>query len=263
MKYSIITINYNNSEGLERTIQSVVNQTYQDFEYIIIDGGSTDGSVEVIKKYADRIDFWVSESDKGIYNAMNKGILQAHGEYLNFMNSGDSFYDSLVLEKVMQYKGDILFGNVLRKDINQIIYPNSTISLYSYLRPEFNHQATFFNSSLFDKLRYDENLKIVADWKLIIESILKYNTNIVLMNILVAIYDNAGISSNVEKVRQERINVLYDLFPSFVASDYEKLMAVSPNILNLVLKLSEGYRINKVLEYVLRLFVKFYHIYKK
>lgn len=88
MKYSIITINYNNADGLRRTIESVVNQTYKDIEYIIIDGGSTDGSVDVIKEYGSQIDYWVSEPDKGIYNAMNKGILQAHGEYLNFMNSG-------------------------------------------------------------------------------------------------------------------------------------------------------------------------------
>ena len=91
MKFSIITINYNNVEGLRNTIKSVVNQTYTDYEFIIIDGGSTDGSVEVIKEYANIITYWVSEPDKGIYNAMNKGIEVANGEYLNFMNSGDCF----------------------------------------------------------------------------------------------------------------------------------------------------------------------------
>ena len=89
MKLSVITINFNNRDGLRKTIESVVNQTYNDFEYIIIDGGSTDGSVDVIKEYADRIDYWVSEPDKGIYNAMNKGIDVAKGEYCIFMNSGD------------------------------------------------------------------------------------------------------------------------------------------------------------------------------
>ena len=86
MKYSVITINFNNIVGLNHTILSELGQTFKDYEYIIIDGGSTDGSVDVIKKYADKIDYWVSEPDKGIYNAMNKGILQAHGDYLNFMN---------------------------------------------------------------------------------------------------------------------------------------------------------------------------------
>ena len=82
MKLSVITINYNNRDGLKKTIESVVNQTYKDFEYIIIDGGSTDGSVEVLKEYSDKIDYWVSEPDKGIYNAMNKGIDIAKGEYV-------------------------------------------------------------------------------------------------------------------------------------------------------------------------------------
>ena len=97
MKYSIITINYNNRDGLEMTINSVLEQTYKDFEYIIIDGGSTDGSLEVIKKHAAQIDYWVSEPDNGIYNAMNKGIRKATGDYLNFMNSGDTYHTSSVL----------------------------------------------------------------------------------------------------------------------------------------------------------------------
>lgn len=97
-KFSIITINYNNKEGLRKTIESVVGQSFRDFEYIIIDGGSTDGSIEVIKEYAGKVDYWVSEPDKGIYHAMNKGVLQAHGEYLNFMNSGDEFYNNGVLQ---------------------------------------------------------------------------------------------------------------------------------------------------------------------
>ena len=86
MKLSIITVNYNDAKGLERTIQSVISQTFHDFEFIIIDGGSTDGSVDVIKKYESHIGYWVSEPDGGIYQGMNKGLLQARGEYLNFMN---------------------------------------------------------------------------------------------------------------------------------------------------------------------------------
>ena len=91
MRYSIITINYNNEEGLRHTIESIVCQTYTDFEFIIIDGGSTDGSVDVIKEYAEHIAYWVSEKDNGRYNAMNKGVCQAKGDYCIFMNSGDCF----------------------------------------------------------------------------------------------------------------------------------------------------------------------------
>lgn len=96
MKLSIITINYNNREGLRKTIESVVAQTTREFEYIVIDGGSTDGSVDVIKEFSDYIDYWVSEPDKGIYNAMNKGVKVAHGDYCQFLNSGDWLYDSNV-----------------------------------------------------------------------------------------------------------------------------------------------------------------------
>ena len=97
----IITINYNDAAGLKKTIDSVINQTYTEFEYIIIDGGSSDSSLQIIKENANQINYWVSETDKGIYNAMNKGIEAAKGEYLLFLNSGDYLLDSLVLKKVI------------------------------------------------------------------------------------------------------------------------------------------------------------------
>ena len=98
MKLSIVTVNYNDAAGLERTIKSVLCQTFRDFEFIIIDGGSTDGSVDVIKRYEGRIDYWVSERDGGIYPGMNKGLRQARGEYVNFMNGGDCYHSADVLE---------------------------------------------------------------------------------------------------------------------------------------------------------------------
>ena len=97
---SVVTVSYNAVDTIERTILSVLNQTYSDIEYIIIDGGSTDGTVDLIKKYADKITYWVSEPDQGIYDAMNKGIDVATGEWINFMNSGDSFYRQDVLSSL-------------------------------------------------------------------------------------------------------------------------------------------------------------------
>ena len=93
-KLSIITINYNNLEGLKRTVESVINQTSKEFEYIVIDGGSNDGSGAYIESKSEHIDYWVSEPDKGIYNAMNKGIAKASGEYLLFLNSGDHLFSN-------------------------------------------------------------------------------------------------------------------------------------------------------------------------
>lgn len=97
---SVVTVSYNAVLTIEQTILSVINQTYPHIEYIIIDGGSTDGTVDIIKKYANRIAYWVSEPDKGIYDAMNKGIRTAKGEWINFMNAGDLFYSKDTLEKV-------------------------------------------------------------------------------------------------------------------------------------------------------------------
>ena len=98
MKLSIITINRNNAIGLEQTIKSVISLKYSNFEYIVIDGASTDNSIDIIRKYASSITFWISEPDKGIYNAMNKAVDFASGEYIFFLNSGDIFTDGCSLQ---------------------------------------------------------------------------------------------------------------------------------------------------------------------
>src|SRR5574344_525947 len=130
MKLSIITINNNDAAGLEKTIKSIINQTFTDYEYIIIDGGSTDESVEVIKKYTEHIDYWVSEPDKGIYNAMNKGINQTEGEYLNFLNSGDTYYDNNVLNKIKDWLNyDIVAGQCIIDNRKEYGFINHEITM--------------------------------------------------------------------------------------------------------------------------------------
>src|ERR1041384_6364869 len=115
MKLSIITVNYNNRTGLERTIKSVADQTQTDIEYLVIDGGSTDGSIELIKSFGPKITEWISENDTGIYEAMNKGIMRSSGEYLLFLNSGDYLYSNETIEQVQNNLGseDILYGNII------------------------------------------------------------------------------------------------------------------------------------------------------
>ncbi|ROT05017.1 glycosyltransferase, partial [Muribaculaceae bacterium Isolate-104 (HZI)] len=113
LKISVVTVCYNAADSIEQTMLSVLNQSYPYIEYIVIDGGSTDGTVDIIKKYADRLAYWVSEPDKGIYDAMNKGIAAATGSYINFMNSGDSFYDNRVVEAIFKDgcdSADIIYG---------------------------------------------------------------------------------------------------------------------------------------------------------
>ena len=219
MKLSVITINYNNRDGLRKTIESVVNQTCRDFEYIIIDGGSTDGSVDVIKQYADKIDYWVSEPDKGIYNAMNKGIAVAHGEYLNFMNSGDCFYESTVVENVLPNlcSADFYVGNIYVDNNGQLSLLNSSFVNHNLLNQiifsGIPHQATFIRKETFDKFGYyREDLKIVSDFDHFYKAIMLNNADIQPMNIAIVIYDNSGISSNYQLTQTERLLCL-DKYP--------------------------------------------------
>ena len=156
MKLSIITINYNNREGLRKTIESVVNQTCQDFEYIVIDGGSTDGSAEVIKEYSDKIDYWVSEKDNGIYDAMNKGIDKAKGEYCQFLNSGDDLYDNYVIEQIYPNlnESEIVVGKIF---LSNIASPSEDIPSVSMLRlfsKSLPHSSAFISTPLLKKYHY-------------------------------------------------------------------------------------------------------------
>ena len=164
MKFSIITINYNNREGLSRTIESVVYQISTDYEFIIIDGGSTDGSVDVIKENKKRITYWISEKDNGVYHAMNKGIAQAHGDYCVFMNSGDCFHSPDVLDTIKKHQGDIICGKVLKGNAKSPSGPRkSTITLVDLMRGSLPHQAMFIKRELLLKHPYEENYRILSD----------------------------------------------------------------------------------------------------
>lgn len=226
MKYSIITINFNNKDGLEKTIQSVLSQTSHDYEFIIIDGGSTDGSVDIIKQNANHIGYWVSEPDGGRYPAMNKGIKQAKGDYLNFMNSGDTFHSSTVLEDIakMNYTEDIITGGFYdrEKNIKHIIKPQD-VTLLTMFKNTFNHQATFYKRKLFDKRLYDENYVIQSDAKFNYLSIIYDNCSVRIIDYIVADYDFNGISSNLSIVDKEWNQLLAELFPQRILKDYKAM----------------------------------------
>lgn len=172
MKLSIITINYNNCEGLRKTIESVVNQTWKEFEWIIVDGGSTDGSRELIEetaKYCPNISYWCSEPDKGVYNAMNKGIAHARGDYMNFMNSGDTFVESKTLEIVFSFSisEDLIYGDWIRVFPDHEEYKQAIHEFFSFhvFFTNVCHQAMFIRTSILKLRGYDENMYILADWK--------------------------------------------------------------------------------------------------
>lgn len=175
-KISIITINYNNADGLRKTIESVKAQNFSDLEYIVIDGGSSDQSVEIIKEYDGYISKWVSEKDNGIYNALNKGIKIATGEYLLFLNSGDHFYNKNVLTNNLEYIDiyDIIVFDIHFSGFGKdYIFKHPDELHFSFLFEEtFAHQSVFIKRNLFKKIGlYDETLKIVSDWKFFINAI--------------------------------------------------------------------------------------------
>lgn len=265
MKYSIITINYNNRDGLRRTIESVVNQTCRDFEYIIIDGGSTDGSVEVIKEYADRIDYWVSEPDKGIYNAMNKGIRQAHGEYLNFMNSGDCFYDEECLYKVStsNLKADIIVGrdyhcNPQTGGEFRTIFPRR-LSMFTFCKSYLPHQSTFFRKDICNTL-YDEHYKIVSDWKFYIEKIIFEGCSVDFLDEVIAWREQEGISSGqATKSIEERKQVLEEMLPIGVKRDYDFLMEWDNATFEKLATLSIHKKCWKILTYTIKVLYRITH----
>ncbi len=225
-RFSIITINYNNKIGLEKTINSVLSQTYKNIQYIIIDGGSTDGSIDVIKRYSDKLDYWISEPDNGRYNAMNKGIKLAIGDYLNFMNSGDTFHTNSVLEDLLNLNldNDIITGGFYDKEkgICHII-KSQEVTLLTMFKNTFNHQATFYKRSLFQKRQYDENYIIQSDAKFNYLSIIYDNCSTKIIDLIIADYDFNGISSNTALVDKEWDQLLEELFPKRILQDYKTI----------------------------------------
>lgn len=165
---SIVTVSYNAVLHIEETILSVINQTYPNIEYIIIDGGSTDGTIDIIKKYEDKIAYWISEPDKGIYDAMNKGIDVATGEWINFMNVGDSFYSNTVIAEInwesLDNKMDVIYGDTC------IIAEFGRYEEYPLPLAEMSNKIPFCHQSCFSKLnhmkqyKFDENYRICADY---------------------------------------------------------------------------------------------------
>lgn len=199
-KISVITVCFNTADCIEKTILSVINQTYQNIEYIIIDGGSTDGTLDIIRKYAGHICYWVSEPDKGIYDAMNKGIAKATGDYINFMNAGDSFISSEVLPKVISYLGeeDIISGNeiaIRNEKIEDYTKSPQKINFEFLCNDCLRHQATFIKTSLLKQTMYDTTLKIAADWKFWFVQLLINKCSYKAIDVDICLFSRNGIST--------------------------------------------------------------------
>lgn len=228
-KLSIITINYNDKQGLQKTIESVINQTWKDFEFIVIDGNSTDGSVALIEQYSNEINYWVSEIDTGVYHAMNKGIKIANGEYLLFLNSGDFLVDNNILNQVVNKLDNnvsIFYGNLFYSELGKRIAlwtPPNELSFSYLLNFSLPHPASFIKKELFFKyFLYNESLQIVSDWEFFIFCLCKMNEPYKHLDIVISDFDNGGISSkkeNLEKIEKEKTKTLMNHFPLF-KTDY-------------------------------------------
>ena len=249
MKISIVTINYNNAEGLRKTLASVGEQTYRDIEHVIIDGCSTDGSVEVIKEYVaanpSNDSFfkhtikWVSEKDNGIYNAMNKGIRKATGSYVEILNSGDNLASPDVTDRMVraleknEYPA-IIYGNMLKSFDGKTILNKDTCGgacatdsfLYFY-NGTLNHDCAYIRRDLFDKYGlYNEEMKICSDWEWYVKAIAIGGEKAVYTDIDVTIFDMNGVSEshgkNADLIKKERREYLEKILPAAVLHDYDK-----------------------------------------
>ena len=264
-KLTIITINLNNKEGLYKTIKSVATQKSppHNFEYIIIDGGSTDGSIDVINEYADYIDYWVNEPDKGIYNAMNKGVQKAHGVFCLFLNSGDSLYSPNVIReiaKVLNNELDILSGCAYVVKNNQKVKADAPgcLSLPLFFNSGLCHQSTFIKTSLLKKRPYDEQMKISSDWKFFVECYVYEKVRYAKIDMVVALYDGNGISSNnAGIIWEERLSFLDSIPARLLLKEH---LVIPHQIVDGINSIPYSYKFHKFLVYVNALLIG---VYKK
>lgn len=226
---SLITVNLDNKTGLEMTIRSVLSQSYKNYEFLLIDGGSQDGSIDVIDTFKNDLTYWVSEADGGIYQAMNKGIKRAKGGYCLFLNSGDWLVNDTVLENVFRTNPttDILIGRCRISEKGQSIFitqPTADLTLKSFIGNTLPHQATFIKTNLFDRFGlYEEKYSINADFAFWIRAIVLGNCSVATVDLLISDYNLDGISSRTEENsdHQEIPLILGEHFPERILQDYQ------------------------------------------
>lgn len=228
-KISIITVCYNSCTNIEKTIKSVLSQNYDNIEYIIIDGKSTDGTIEIIQKYSNNIDTFISEPDNGIYDAMNKGIKHSTGEWLMFMNAGDTYISNDSLKGFISNLTEgirILRGNIIR------VYPNFKTESTGITKQEpgimdmfngtFHHQASLIQKRLFDEFGYySTQYKLMSDWKFFFDCVVLHNQKTKYVDFPVANFAMDGASTiNTIKYRKEQLDYLTQIY----GSDLVKVM---------------------------------------
>lgn len=233
VQVSIVTVNKDNCCGLKRTAESISSQTFSEYEWIVIDAVSSDDSVNIIKKYAPYISYWCSEPDNGIYDGMNKGIKHCHGEYVLFLNSGDTFVDEYVLADIQKLDlcADIIVGKINFVDANGVFHKAfqkkmKSVSLLSFLRNGIPHQSALIKRDLFEKYGlYNLKYRIVADWAFFLNVIVFNNASLKYCDVIVANFDGTGLTSKHGKKMMAEIDLaLKDHLPYNIYKDYKNII---------------------------------------
>jgi glycosyltransferase involved in cell wall biosynthesis len=234
-KLSVITVCLNDKEGLRRTVSSVLEQTFSDYEYIIIDGGSHDESADVIKTHESKITYWVSEKDNGIYHAMNKGIEAAKGTYSLFLNSGDILCNPDVLETVFinNLTEDIVYCDMMYDcgDLGIKYCTQPPQLTFSHLFSNFlYHPSTFIKTDLFKRAgKYNEQLRIASDYEFFLNAIVFHNATCRYLPLAISKHNNKGMSSlpeNFSLVMEERKKIHTAYFPHMLVEDLNKCFEI-------------------------------------
>lgn len=251
-KITVVTVCYNAERDIEKTILSVINQTYDNIEYIIVDGASKDGTMQVVERYKNQIAKIVSEPDKGIYDAMNKGIKLATGEWINFMNAGDCFYynDSVAKSISLFNDADIISG--ISTLSGQTWYPTkaSDLSLTFFLTKSLNHQATFIRTELMKKHGYDTTYKSASDSLFFFKVLIIENAGYQDIPIMVAKCDDAGMSGNEEQGYKELSEGIKNILPSRMAYEVDFIHKYhNPAVLTIGSFLQKCTFLKKILKY--------------
>jgi len=225
---SVITVVYNGVSVLEKTINSIMNQNYSRIEYIVIDGGSDDGTIDEIKKYENKINYFVSEPDMGIYDAMNKGIQLSTGDWIIFMNCGDVFEsdNSLmdVFSKDMFSNMSIVYGKTVVKENNKVLIPPKKITRGFFFFETICHQSIFFNKSVFEKIGlHNLRYKIIADRELLLRSKMR-QLNYCFVDVTVCVWESKGYSLNNLCLFKEEEKEFREMYYSFLERILLKVM---------------------------------------
>jgi glycosyltransferase involved in cell wall biosynthesis len=231
VKLSIITVNLNNRSGLQKTFESVLSQTATFFEYIVIDGCSSDGSVDLILEHKEKFAYWISEHDRGIYQAMNKGIHAAQGEYLLFLNSGDFLVNSEIIDEVFKTEPgeDLIYGKSNISKAGKVLFTTphpDKLTLGFFYKQTISHQAAFIRKSLFEKYGYyREDFMIYSDLDFWIRTVILNNCSTKKIDLTISDYNLEGISGKPENeilAKNEISKIMSENIPEAILADYKK-----------------------------------------